>query len=119
MFSIWRFRCHFATTTLISPVALLKVAAPHSVALPFASNFAAESACLLRGTLPGVQIHEIPGGTDGLVRRVALSVKRHENAAGFRIVRASEIIFGVGVENAPFRIVEILRIFDGAIIINV
>jgi hypothetical protein len=63
--------------------------------------------------LSGIEIHEIPSGTDGLVRRVALRVKRHENATRFRIaIRAGEIIFAVGVEDPSFRIVEILRIFD-------
>ena len=80
----------------------------------------AESACLFGGTLSGIEIHEIPAGTDGLVRRVALGVKRHERAALFRIaIRASEIILAIGVEHTSFPIVEILRVFDGAIIVDV
>src|SRR6516165_3909567 len=79
----------------------------------------AESACLFGGALSGIEIHEIPTGTDGLVRWVALGVKRHENAARFRVaVRACEIIFAIGVENASLHIVEILRIFDSTIIID-
>jgi len=83
-------------------------------------KLAAESACLFGCALSGIEIYEIPAGTDGFVRRVAVGVKRHENTTRFRIaIRAGEIIFAVGVENASFRIVEILRIFDGAIIIDV
>ena len=36
----------------------------------------AESACLFGGALSGIEIHEIPAGTDRLVPRVALGVKR-------------------------------------------
>ena len=112
--------CHFATRTSISPVALLAVAAPHSVALPFCVKLAAESACFFGCALSGVAIHEIPAGTNGFVRRVALGVKRHERAALFRIaIRASEIILAIGVEHTSFPIVEILRVFDGAIIVDV
>ena len=42
----------------------------------------AESACLFGGALSGIEIHEIPAGTDGLVRWVALGVKRHEMLPG-------------------------------------
>ena len=44
-------------------------------------KLAAESAGLFGCALSGIEIHEIPARTHGFVRRVALGVKRHENAA--------------------------------------
>jgi len=38
----------------------------------------AESGCLFGGALSRIEIHEIPSRTDGLVRRVALGVKRRD-----------------------------------------
>src|SRR5215469_15908224 len=94
MFLIWRSHCHFATTPLISPVALLTVAAPHSVALPFGSNLQPKVPAFWAAHCPVFTRYQ-PEPT-GWFRRVALSVKRHENAVGFRIaVRASEIISAV------------------------
>src|SRR5215469_9152111 len=65
--------CHFATTTSISPVASLTVAAPHSVALPFASNLQPKVPAFLAAHCPALRLTRYQPEPTGLFAGLPLA----------------------------------------------
>ena len=65
--------CHFATRTSISPVASLTVAAPHSVALPFASNLQPKVPAFLAAHCPALRFTRYQPEPTGLFAGLPLA----------------------------------------------
>jgi hypothetical protein len=70
-----------ATIMSISPLVLLTVAAPHSVALPFSSNLHPNVAELLAAH-GSINVHKVPGGTDGLVGVITRGIEPMSETTG-------------------------------------